>query len=703
MVEPRQTEPISKANPDTDPQETDNGELEKRPEEKVEEAALQDEILAESGAEHGMAVPIETAREHAKTSRNKWTREDAIQFYNIDGWGSGYFSVNEAGNLVMLPEGEGGPTIELVDILEDIQKQNIELPCIVRFMEILRDRVIRLNETFGRVLTESGYKGVYRGVYPVKVNQLREVVEEIVDAGAPYHYGLEAGSKSELQIVLAYNTDPEAITICNGYKDSDFIRLALMGRQLDRKVVIVIEQFNELATTIQMAKQLNVMPMLGFRIKLATKGTGKWESSGGDAAKFGLSMTEILKGIEYLKSQDMLESLKLLHFHIGSQITDIRTIKDAVTEGARLYIGMRKHGAPLEYMDLGGGLGIDYDGSQSNSDYSMNYSLEEYVRTMVKSVQEICDDEGEPHPNLVTESGRAITAHHSCLIMNVIGSIASGPTQSVDLPESLKNSDVVRDVDRILKDLSPKSALQSYHDMQAKREEVLNLFKLGLVNLEERAYVDDKFKELRRWLLKNRKRMKRMPDELEQVLEKTATQYLVNFSVFQSAPDHWAFDQLFPIVPIHRLNEIPRRSTTLCDITCDSDGAIDRFIARRQAYDSNLWLHRLTGKPYYLGMFLTGAYQDIMGDLHNLFGRVNEVHVFSDDEDPEDFYIQEVIPGDTINSVLEENQFVPFELCKFVKTAIEEKVKQGKIKPRDGVQMIDFYSSVMRGYTYLRT
>ncbi len=672
---------------------------EKAPEEKVEEAALQEEILSESHSD--VVTPIETARE-SKASSKKWTKEDAIQFYHIDGWGSGYFSVNEQGNLVMLPRGEGGPSIQLMDILEDIQKQNIDLPCIIRFQDILRDRVVRLNETFGRIIQETAYKGFYRGVYPVKVNQLREVIEEIVDAGQPYHYGLEAGSKAELQIVLAYNSDPEAVTICNGYKDADFIRLALLGRQLERKIMIVIEQFNELQLTMQMAKQMNIMPMLGFRIKLASKGAGKWQSSGGDSAKFGLSLAEIVEGVEILKQNGMLDALKLLHFHIGSQISDIRTFKEAVLEGARLYVGMRQMGAPVEYMDLGGGLGVDYDGSQSNSDYSMNYSLEEYIRTAIKTIQQVCDDQEQPHPHLVTESGRAITAHHSCLVMNVVGSIGEGLLPSSTRSPGLEGSEYVKEVDQILKDLNPKNALTSYHDMVAKREEILNLFKLGMVSLKERAYVDERFKELRSWLLKNRRRMKRMPDELESVLEKNATQYLVNFSVFQSAPDHWAFDQLFPIVPIHRLGEIPRRSTTLVDITCDSDGMIDRFIARSEAFNSNLWLHRLSPKPYYLGMFLTGAYQDIMGDLHNLFGRVNEVHVFCDDDDPEDFYIQEVIPGDTIHSVLEENQFVPFELCKFVRTAVEDKVKQGKIKPRDGVQMIDFYESVMKGYTYLR-
>lgn len=637
-----------------------------------------------------------------KTTK-RWAREDAIQFYNIDGWGSGYFSVNEQGNVIMLPRGEGGPAIQMLDIIEDIMQRNIALPCIIRFQDILRDRVQRLNQTFAKVIEEHKYQGSYRGVYPVKVNQLREVIEEIVDAGAPYHYGLEAGSKAELQIVLAYNSDPEAITICNGYKDSEFIRLALLGRQLDRKVIIVIEQFSELPLTIRLAKEAGVMPMIGLRGKLASRGTGKWESSSGDAAKFGLSITEILQAVELLHAEGMLSCLELLHFHIGSQVSDIRTIKEAIVEATRLYSALRKKGSPIRYMDLGGGLGIDYDGSQSNSDYSMNYSLEEYVSNAVHTIQEICDEENVPHPNLVTESGRAISAHHSCLVMNVIGTIASGPKDPFKIPASFENSELVQELRQMLADLTPRTALEVYHDAIAKREEALNRFKLGLVSLEERAYIDEVVKEIRRWVVRNQKRMRRMSDELEEVIEKTAVQYLVNFSVFQSAPDHWAFDQLFPIVPLHRMLEEPRRACTLVDVTCDSDGVIDRFIARRQAYDNQLMLHRMNGKPYYLGMFLTGAYQDIMGDLHNLFGRVNEVHVFCDDDDPEDFYIQEVIPGDTISSVLDENQFVPFELIKQVKTAVEEKVKQGKIKPRDGVKLVDFYENVMRGYTYLRS
>jgi arginine decarboxylase len=635
-------------------------------------------------------------------SSKRWTREDAAQFYNIDGWSSGYFSISDKGNLAMLPKGEGGPSIQIVDIVEEILQQNIGLPCIIRFQDILRDRVRGLNETFRRVLTELRYQGSYRGVYPIKVNQLREVIEEILDAGLVYHYGLEAGSKAELQVVLAYNSDPEALTICNGYKDSEYVRLALLGRQLGRKVVIVIEQMSEVPLILRVAKETGVMPVLGVRAKLSSKGSGKWEHSAGDGAKFGLSATEVLQTIEQLRQAEMLHCLELLHFHIGSQIPDIRTIREATSEAARYYSSLRKIGAPLKYVDIGGGLGVDYDGSQSNSDYSINYSVEEYVYNVADTIQQICEETNEPHPHLVSESGRAITAHHSCLVMNVIGSNAPVHQNPSSLPKNLEDSDFAKEVFEILTAMTPKNALGAYHDALAKREEALNRFKLGLISLEERAFVEEVVKEIQLWILRNKKRMKRQSADLDEVASKATTQYLVNFSVFQSAPDHWAFDQLFPIVPLHRMLEAPRKNCNLVDITCDSDGVIDRFIARNQAYDSDLWLHQLNGKPYYLGMFLTGAYQDIMGDLHNLFGRVNEVHVFCDDDDPEDFYIQEVIPGDTISSVLEENQFIPAELAKLLRLAVEEKIKEGKIKPRDGVQLVDFYERVMQGYTYLR-
>lgn len=649
-----------------------------------------------SNVEMGLSA---TDSERPKRTR-RWTIQDAMEIYNIDGWGAGYFAVNDKGNLEMLPEGSGGPRIELLDIINEIQKKGIELPCLIRFHDILRHRVQQINEEFRKTIEELDYQGHYRGVYPIKVNQMREVVEEILDAGAPYHFGLEAGSKAELQVVLAYNKDPEALTICNGYKDSEYMRLALLGRQLGRKVLIVIEQFSELPLCLQLAEEVGVEPLIGFRAKLASRGAGKWETSGGENAKFGLSTTEILKGIELLKKKDLLHCLQLFHFHIGSQITDIRVIKEAVSEGARYYTSLRKLGVPIEYFDIGGGLGIDYDGSQSKSNFSINYTLSEYISDVVYNIQTICDNEDIPHPHIISESGRAIVAPHACLLMNVIDSLSQ--KEKPHLPD-IHHSKEVLEAYEIYQNLNLRNALESFHDTIAKREQALSLFKLGHLSLKERAMIEQIADAILKWIERNMRRMKRIPDEFYELSQRTKSQYLVNFSVFQSAPDHWALDQLFPIVPIHRLQERPKAKCTLADITCDSDGEIDQFIDVDEDSSSHLSLHHLKDKqPYYLGMFLTGAYQDIMGDMHNLFGRVNEVHIFCDDDDPEDFYIEDVIRGDTISSTLTANQYNPSELTRSLKVAVDEQIRKGAIKSREGVRLIDFYEQVMQGYTYLR-
>lgn len=637
-----------------------------------------------------------------RTSR-KWTIEDAVELYNIDGWGMGYFAVNQEGNLSMLPTGQGGPQIDILDVVQEVERQKIELPCIIRFHDILRHRVEMLNQSFLSAIQEHSYEGKYRGVYPIKVNQMREVIEEIVDAGRPYSYGLEAGSKAELQVTLAYNQNPDALTICNGYKDAEYIRLALLGVQLGKKVVIVIEKFSELKLCLDIAKEVGVKPLLGIRAKLSSPGSGKWQESGGAHAKFGLNSAEILRAIDFLKEHEYLDCLKLFHFHIGSQIPDIRTIKSAVAEGARIYSSLYKLGAPIEYFDVGGGLGIDYDGSQSVSDFSINYTTGEYISDVVYQVKSICDDAEVPHPHLVSESGRAIAASHSCLIMKAIDSFHPGVKKDWDKSPYLETSDFVKEVYEVYKGLNLKNALESYHDAQTMAEQALTTFRLGHLTLGERAVVEQIVTEITNWISENKKRMKRIPDEFQQLSSKISKQYVVNFSVFQSAPDHWAFDQLFPIVPIHRMKEKPRNNAILVDITCDSDGEIDRFIDRKETYASQLKLHSLhPKKPYYLGMFLTGAYQDIMGDMHNLFGRVNEVHVFSDDDDPEDFYIEEVIRGDTISDTLVANQYSIAELCKMMKSQVDAGIKAGHFKPREGIQLLDFYTQVLQTYTYLR-
>jgi arginine decarboxylase len=633
-----------------------------------------------------------------------WSIERAEQYYNIAGWGAGYFSVNEKGHVVVHPHGQPGPVIDLMDVVEDIRERNIGFPCVVRFQDVLRARVKQINESFARSVAEQNYGGRYFGVYPIKVNQMREVVDEIVDAGAPYHYGLEAGSKGELLIVLAMNTDPEALTICNGYKDEEYLRLALLGRKLGRKVIVVIEKLSELPALLKIADEMQVEPMIGLRSKLTTRGTGKWEGSSGDFAKFGLTIPELIHAVRILKEAGKEQCAKLLHFHVGSQLTEIRVVKDAVNEGARVYAKLRKMGLPIEYFDVGGGLGVDYVGTRmSGHSSSINYSMDEYVDDVVYSLQRICGNEGVPEPHLVSESGRAIAAHHSCVIMNVFGHIEIGSAEeiaaaSVAKPDEAK---VVREMREIVASLTVRNRAEAYHDAAAKKEEALQMFKLGLLGLEERAVVESLFWKLARGIAEMNRGKKRLPRETRDLGDKIADQYLANFSLFQSAPDHWAFDQLFPIVPLHRMGEAPTRDCTIVDVTCDSDGKIDRFI-EGDGVDETLSLHPLRpGEPYFLGMFLTGAYQDILADMHNLFGRVNEIHVFADDEDPEDFYIEEYIPGETIAKVLSRVQYEPSDLARRVKNELDQRIKDGTIRPKDGVSLSDFYETVMKGYTYL--
>ena len=651
-----------------------------------------------------MSVPDRRSDATTAMAPSDWSIDRATQYYNVAGWGAGYFSVNEKGHVIVHPMGQPGPAIDLMDVVEDIQERKIGFPCVVRFQDVLRARVKQINEAFGKAIAEMGYGARYFGVYPIKVNQMREVVEEILDAGAPYHYGLEAGSKGELLVVLGMNTDPEALTICNGYKDEEFLRLALLGRKLGRKVIVVIEKLSELPQLLRLGEEMGVEPMVGLRSKLTTRGTGKWEGSSGDFAKFGLTVPELIHAVKILKEAGKEHCAKLLHFHVGSQLTEIRVVKDAVNEGARVYAKLRRMGLPIEYFDVGGGLGVDYVGTHSNGyASSVNYTMEEYVGDLIYNVQRVCLNEGVPEPHIVSESGRAVTAHHSCIVMNVFGHIEIGSEEeiaaaSVPQPNEPK---VVREMREIVQNVTPRNRAEAYHDAAAKKEEALQMFKLGILGLEERAVVESLFWKLARGIADMNRGKKRLPRETRDLGDKIADQYMANFSLFQSAPDHWAFDQLFPIVPLHRLAEPPTRDTTIVDITCDSDGKIDRFI-ENDGVDETLSLHALVaGEPYYLGMFMTGAYQDIMGDMHNLFGRVNEIHVFVDDEDPEDFYIEEVIPGDTIGKVLSRVQYEPAELFRRVKGALDQKVKDGAIRPKEGVSLADFYEAVMKGYTYL--
>jgi arginine decarboxylase len=629
-----------------------------------------------------------------------WGVSDSLKLYNIENWGDQYFSINPTGNLTVHPRRGEGPGIDLMSVVEEIRSQNLEMPVLIRFQDLIRNRVVALNEAFKKSIAEFSYKGRYQGVYPIKVNQMREVVEEIIDAGRPYDFGLEAGSKAELAAVVSQPITPNSLILCNGYKDYDFIKTAMLGLKMGKRVIVIIEKLSELYQVIAVARELGVTPQVGIRCKLYSKGSGKWESSGGEFAKFGLTTPEILHAVKVLQQEGLQDSLKLLHFHIGSQITNIKTVKDAVKEGTRIYAKLRKMGLNLEFLDCGGGLGVDYDGSRTSFESSINYSLQEYVSDVVYSIKEVCEAEEVPEPNIVTESGRALVAHHSVLIVNVFGSIEVGATP-MGLEETPDEDDVVKEMRYLSHHLTAKNLLEHFHDAVQRKEEALSMFKLGFLSLEDKAKVEHLFWQICKVIHKNSAGLKYVPDEVEALSKHLADQYLCNFSIFQSMPDHWAIQHLFPIVPIHRHDEEPNRTATLVDITCDSDGKVNKFIDLRDIKDT-LPLHTLKSQEaYYLGFFLMGAYQDIMGDLHNLFGRVNEVHVFLDETEPGGYYVEEVIRGNNIGGVLSWIQYSSTDLAKRVKEQVDARVREGHIKPREGVELSNFYEEILHGYTYV--
>ncbi len=629
-----------------------------------------------------------------------WTKEEADSVYHISRWGDGYFDINDKGHLCVLPERTpDGPRIDIADVLAEMKAQGITFPIVVRFGDILRSAVVTLNETFKETIEEAEYQGRYIGVYPIKVNQMREVIEEILDAGAPYDYGIEAGSKPELLAALAMNDDLQALTVLNGFKDEDYLRLALLGRTLGRKVVVVIEQSYELPTLLRLAREMDVEPLIGVRAKMSAEGSGKWCDSGGEKSKFGLTTAEILQVVEMLKSEDRLGCLKLFHFHIGSQITDIKKIKEAVREGARIYAKLVKLGAPLEYFDVGGGLGIDYDGSQSKTNSSVNYKVRDYAADVVYITKETCDAERVAHPHIVSESGRAVTARHSCVITNVIDTIETAYT-SYDT-DGTNASVMVANMREVLDLLTSENVQEMYNDALDMKRECLNAFRLGILSLEQRAVVETLFWRISKEIATMLPGMKFRPDNLYDIDAELALQYLCNFSVFQSAPDSWAIGQLLPVVPITKLNVRPEVFGTIVDITCDSDGRINDFIDINET-KSLLPLHEFNaGDEYYIGLFLTGAYQDVIGDFHNLFGRLNEIHVFCDDADPTNFYVEEVIKGSASADVLDAMQYNPEAMAYTVKKQVDRRVAEGAINPRGGVRLVDFYEECLKAYTYL--
>lgn len=635
------------------------------------------------------------------TAENEWTISNAEDYYGLKRWGGGHFSVDADGFMLVHPSRDQR-SIRIHDIVTEAIGKGLKPPLTIRIQDLLRTRVVDLNELFGQAIKDENYQGRYRGVFPIKVNQLREVVEEIQAAGKAFNYGLECGSKPELMIALAMHKDPKSLIICNGYKDDEFIKLALCGRRLGKEIFLVVEQLSEVPRIIQISKKLGVRPLIGFRVKLSTSGEGKWASSSGEDAKFGLTSPEIVDAARRLKRAGLEDCLQLLHFHIGSQVPNIQTIKKATVEATRFFCELKKMGFPMRLMDVGGGLGIDYDGSRSNYESSMNYTMREYARDVVYNIKSVCTDAGVDVPDIVSESGRAIVAPHSILVTRVCDRI-SKTSVAPKISKKKNRNPILRDLEAILLNEHASSPLERYHDAQQKKEEANNLFTLGYLNLVEKAEADATYWKICKELSDQGKTAAYTPEELESLPQMMADQYVCNFSVFQSLIDHWACDQLFPIVPLHRLDESPDVDATLVDITCDSEGKVSEF-TDVEDIRTTLRLHELKAKePYYLGVFLVGAYQDIMGDLHNLFGRVNEVHVFLEDDEEDGFYIEDSIKGFTVNDVLGFTQYDGHILTRQMKKQIDRATKADCIKPREGTRMLDEYAELLRGHTYLAT
>jgi len=624
---------------------------------------------------------------------------DALSLYNVDRWGGGYFGINAAGHVSIHPK-RNGETIDIMEVVAEARHRKLAFPLVVRFHDLLRDRVETINKAFSDAISQSGYTAPYRGVFPIKVNQLREVVEEILDAGKPWHFGIEAGSKPELLAALSVHSDTESLVICNGYKDTSFIRSALLGRKLGKTVILVVEKLEELAHILRVSQDMKIEPLIGLRVRLLSKGAGKWATSGGENAKFGLSTADLVQASDILHAAGLAHCLKLVHFHVGSQVPDIGTIKRAVREASRFYAKLSKMGHELGYLDVGGGLGVDYDGSRTTFDSSMNYSLDEYVRDIVYTVMEVCDSESVPHPILVSESGRAIVAQHSVLIVETFGAIEKASHQELPVPPDGAPS-LLADILEIRANISHQNRLENLHDAQEIRERAQSMFDLGLLDLRAKAGIETVYWQIAANIVELFRDAEHIPEEVREIEIAIGDQYLCNFSVFQSLLDHWALGQLFPVMPIHRLNERPDRNATLVDITCDSDGKVAKFIDLQDVKET-LPLHRWRpGHPYYIGFFLAGAYQDIMGDLHNLFGRVNEMHIYLDEDEDSGYYVEEVLPGSTIGQVLSLTQWDVNEIARRMKAQTDAAIKSDRLKPNEAMRLLDDYEKSLTLYTYL--
>lgn len=627
----------------------------------------------------------------------KWRIDDSAEMYNINGWGVNYFSINKNGNVVVTPK-NNGVEVDLRELVDELQVRDVSAPMLIRFTDILDNRIEDMSRSFRVAAEEYGFKGKNFIIYPIKVNQMRPVVEEIINHGKKFNIGLEAGSKPELHAVIASNPDNESLIICNGYKDEDYIELAMLAQKMGKKVFLVIEKLNELKLIAKVSQRLKIKPYLGIRIKLASSGSGKWEDSGGDVSKFGLTSSEVLEALDLLERNNLRESLRLVHFHIGSQVTKIRRIKIALREASEFYVQLHKLGFNIEFVDIGGGLGVDYDGTRSSSsESSVNYSLQEYVNDSVSTLVDASDKNDIPHPNIITESGRSLTAHHSVLIFEVLET-TSLPTWDENEMVTENDHELVQELYQLWDKINQPRMLESWHDAQQIREEALDLFSLGLLDLKTRAQIERLFWSIAREIQQMTSETKHIPDELRILPKLLSDKYFCNFSLFQSLPDTWAIDQIFPIMPIQRLNEKPDRSATLQDVTCDSDGKIDNFISTRNI-SYYLPVHSLkSGESYYIGVFLVGAYQEILGDLHNLFGDTNAVHVSVTDKGYE---IDQIIDGETVAEVLEYVQYNPKKLVRTLETWVTSSVKAGIISAKEGKEFLSNYRSGLYGYTYL--
>lgn len=627
----------------------------------------------------------------------KWRIEDSAELYNVHGWGLKYFSINEEGHIQVSPK-EGCAAVDLQEVMDELRLRDVSAPVLLRFPDIVDDRIRKISSCFRKAADEYGYTATNFVVYPIKVNQMRQVVEEIVSHGSKYNIGLEAGSKPELHAVLALNSHSNSIIVCNGYKDESYVELALLAQKMGRRIFLVVEKLNELRLIAEMSRKLGIRPMLGIRIKLSSSGSGKWEESGGDVSKFGLNSAELLEAISFLEKNNMMSCLKLIHFHIGSQITKIRRIKNALREAMQFYVQLQKQGFNIEFVDIGGGLGVDYDGTRSsNGENSMNYSIQEYVNDSVSALVDVCTKNELPQPNIITESGRSLSAHHSVLIIEVL--------ETTHLPiwndnEEVKEDDheLARELYNIWDKINPTRVFEDWHDALQIREEALELFSLGLLDLRTRAQIEKLFWSVARDVHDITRSMKHPPEELSKVARMLPEKYFCNFSLFQSLPDSWAIDQMFPIMPISRLDEKPTHKATLQDITCDSDGKISRFVAPQGVSDS-LPVHTIkSGEHYYLGVFLVGAYQEILGDLHNLFGDTNAVHI---SVDKEGYHLEQMIDGETVADVLDYVQYNAKKLVRNLESWVSASMKGGKISPEEGRQFLNTYKSGLYGYTYL--